>query len=67
MVDIRREGCSETQGVGTRLAWVGTGAGDARRESAGTRLVQVETEAGTAEGRRRAAPGESAPVKLLAA
>ena len=34
-------------------------------QGAGTRLV--ETEAGAAEGRRRAAPGGSAPGKLLAA
>ena len=48
MVNIRREGRSETQGAGTRLA-------------------RAETETGTAEGRRRTAPGESVPIKLLAA
>ena len=46
MVDILREGHSETQDARTRPA--GTGAGDA-------------------EGRRRTTPGESAPIKLLAA
>ena len=41
--------------------------GRGETQGAGTRLARAETETGTAEGRRRAAPGESAPVKLLAA
>ena len=46
---------------------------DIRREGcgeiqgAGTQPARAETETGTAKGRRRAAPRESAPVKLLAA
>ena len=42
---------------------------EGRGETQGTRtqLAQAETEAGTAEGRRPAAPGESEPIKLLAA
>ena len=66
MVDICREGRGETQGACTRPAQ-GLGLGTRRGEGACTRLAPVETEAGTAEGRRRAAPRESAPVKLLAA
>ena len=47
--------------------------GDIRQEGrgetqgAGTRPVGAGTEAGDAEGRRRTTPGESAPIKLLAA
>ena len=36
-------------------------------QAAGTWLACTETEAGVAEGKGRAAPGESVPVKLLAA
>ena len=36
-----------------------------RAEGTCTRLAWAETETGTTEGRRRAAPGESAPVKPL--
>ena len=36
-------------------------------QGAGTRPARAGTGAGDAEGRRRATPGESAPVKLLAA
>ena len=67
MVDIRREGCSETQGEYTQPATAGTGAGDAE----GRRFTQPTgaggTEAGTVEWRRHAVPGESAPVQLLVA
>ena len=45
----------------------GLGLGTRRAEGERTRLEWVETEAGTVERRRRAAPGESAPVKLLPA
>ena len=45
----------------------GLGLGMQRGEGTCTQLARAETEAGTAEGRRRAAPGESEPVKLLAA
>ena len=38
-----------------------------RRDTRWTEPVSMETEAGTTEGIRRAAPGESALVKLLAA
>ena len=41
--------------------------GRGETQGAGTRPARVGTGAGDAEGRRRAAPGESAPVKLLAA
>ena len=53
MVDIRREGQARDQlpRRGTRRTWP----------------ARAETEAGAAEGIRRAAPGESALVKLLAA
>ena len=53
MVDIRQEGEARDQLLRT----------DTRR----TRLACAETEAGTAEGKRRTAPVESVPVKLLAA
>ena len=45
----------------------GLGLGTRRGEGARTRLAWAKTETGTTEGRRRAAPGESAPVKPLAA
>ena len=67
MVNIHWEGHSETQGAGTRSARAGTGAGDAEGRRCTYRLARAETEAGTAEGRRHAAPGVSAPIKLLAA
>ena len=45
------------------IHWEGRG----ETQGAGTRLAWAEAEAGTEEGKRHAAPGESAPVKLLAA
>ena len=45
------------------IHWEGHG----ETQGAGTRPARAGTGAGAAEGRRRAAPGESAPVKLLAA
>ena len=41
--------------------------GRGETQGAGTRPLLAGTGAGAAEGRRRTAPGESAPVKLLAA
>ena len=41
--------------------------GRGETQGAGTPPTQVGTGAGDVEGRRRATPGESAPVKLLAA
>ena len=41
--------------------------GHGETQGAGTRPAGVGTEAGVAEGRRRATPGESAAIKLLAA
>ena len=41
--------------------------GRGETQGAGTRPARAGTGAGDAEGRRRAAPGESAPGKLLAA
>ena len=40
--------------------------GHGETQGAGTRPAGVGTEAGVAEGRRRATPGESLPIKLLA-
>ena len=45
------------------IHWEGHGG----TQGAGTRPVQAGTGAGDTEGKRRAAPGESVPVKLLAA
>ena len=68
MVNIRREGRGEAQGTDAPdQRGQGLGLRTQRGEGACTPLVQAETEAGTVEGRRRAAPGESAPVKPLAA
>ena len=41
--------------------------GRGKTQGARTRLVRAGTGAGDTEGRRRGAPGESTPVKLLAA
>ena len=41
--------------------------GPGETQGAGTRPAPAETKAGAAEGRRRTVPGESAPVKPLAA
>ena len=72
LLRFRREGCGEKQGTGTRPARAVTGARDAegrrqKAEGARTRLAWAETETGTTEERRCDEPGESAPVKLLAA
>ena len=64
MGDIRQEGRSETQGSGTSPARVGTGAGDAEVHAPDW---HGRKQTGTTEERRRDEPGESAPVKLLAA
>ena len=41
--------------------------GHGETQGAGTQQARAETETGTVEGRRCAAPGESVPIKLLAA
>ena len=45
------------------IPWEGPG----ETQGASTRPAKAGTGAGDAEGRRRATPGESAPVKLLSA